>query len=261
MQRGIDHRRSAGRIAGCVSLIIAAMNVLIDFRVQADELVAPATAVPQQLILIIGAAGAEEFVPQFSAWADRWREAAARGAVECVSIGGAAIADANVGDAAAGAPPAEKSGDASNPTDRDRVLSELRRLVASGTSEPLWIVFIGHGTFDSRSAKLNLNGPDLSADELATALEPATRPVAAIFCASSTSPFINALSAPGRVVISATKDGNQIQFSRFGDAFSQAVAGLDADIDRDGQSSLLEAWLYASCRTAEFYKSEGRLAT
>ncbi|MGV2334316.1 MAG UNVERIFIED_CONTAM: hypothetical protein LVR18_09445 [Planctomycetaceae bacterium] len=63
------------------------------------------------------------------------------------------------------------------------------------------------------------------------------------------------------MIISATKDGNQVQFSRFGDALSLAMGGLDADADRDGQTSLLEAWLFAARRTAEFYSTEGRLAT
>ena len=122
-------------------------------------------------------------------------------------------------------------------------------------------MFIGHGTFDGRTASLNLNGPDVSAEKLAELLQPAKRPIAFIACASCSSPFINVLSAPNRIVISATKDGNQIQYSRFGDAMSQAIGGLDADINRDGQTSLLEAWLFASRRTAEFYTTEGRLAT
>ena len=122
-------------------------------------------------------------------------------------------------------------------------------------------MFIGHGTFDGRTASLNLNGPDISAQHLAEVLRPAKRPIAFIACASCSSPFINALSAPDRIVISATKDGNQQQYSRFGDAISQAISGLDADINRDGQTSLLEAWLFASRRTAEFYATAGRLAT
>jgi hypothetical protein len=122
-------------------------------------------------------------------------------------------------------------------------------------------VFIGHGTFDGRTASLNLNGPDVSSQQMAEMLRPAKRPIAFIACASCSAPFINALSAPDRIVISATKDGNQIQYSRFGDAMSQAIGGLEADINRDGQTSLLEAWLFASRRTAEFYATEGRLAT
>ena len=69
------------------------------------------------------------------------------------------------------------------------------------------------------------------------------------------------ISGPGRCVVTATKDGNQLQYSRFGDFMSTAIAGLEADIDRDGQTSLLEAWLYAARRTAQFYTTEGRLAT
>jgi hypothetical protein len=122
-------------------------------------------------------------------------------------------------------------------------------------------VYIGHGTFDLQTAALNLRGPDLAATELAELLKPASRPLVVAICASSSAPFINSLSAPGRVIISATKDGNQVQFSRFGDALSLAMGGLDADADRDGQTSLLEAWLFAARRTAEFYSTEGRLAT
>ena len=62
-------------------------------------------------------------------------------------------------------------------------------------------------------------------------------------------------------MVTATKDGNQLQYSRFGDFMSTAIAGLEADIDRDGQTSLLEAWLYAARRTGQFYTTEGRLAT
>ena len=53
----------------------------------------------------------------------------------------------------------------------------------------------------------------------------------------------------------------QVQWNRFGDAFTRAFISEDSDIDRDGQTSLLEAWLFASRRTAEFYTTEGRLAS
>ena len=129
------------------------------------------------------------------------------------------------------------------------------------TTEPLWIVFIGHGTFDGRTASWNLTGKDLSAEQLAEACDAIDRPLAVVVCASCASPFINAMSGPNRVIISATKDGSQIQYSRFGDAMSLAISTLDADINRDGQTSLLEAWLFASRRTAEFYRIEGRLAS
>jgi hypothetical protein len=129
------------------------------------------------------------------------------------------------------------------------------------SSEPLWVVYLGHGTFDGRTAGWNLRGPDVTADQLATAGQKLQRPLAILVCSSCSAPFLNALSAPDRIVVTATKDGNQIQYSRFGDAMSTAISTLEADINRDGQTSLLEAWLFASRRTAEFYKTEGRLAT
>ena len=42
---------------------------------------------------------------------------------------------------------------------------------------------------------------------------------------------------------------------------SEAIADPAADLDKDGQTSLLEAWLAAAQRTADFYKNEERLAT
>ena len=64
-----------------------------------------------------------------------------------------------------------------------------------------------------------------------------------------------------RVVVSATKSGQEQNFARFGDFFSQAIGALEADGDKDGQTSLLEAYLWASRRVAEFYEQDSRLAT
>ena len=207
--------------------------------VVAQELAPSLQSARQELIVVIGAPGTDEYRATFKSWAARWKVAAERAATDCTVIG--------AGDHSA--------------ADLEELNAKLAASITVETTEPLWIVFIGHGTFDGRTASLNLNGPDISSQHMAETLRPAKRPIAFIACASCSSPFINALSAPDRIVISATKDGNQIQYSRFGDAMSRAIGGLDADINRDGQTSLLEAWLFASRRTAEFYTTEGRLAT
>jgi len=205
----------------------------------AQEPATPPSSAGQELIVVIGAPGTDEYRATFESWAARWKVAAERVAADCTVIGAVEHSAA----------------------DLEELTVALAASIAVETTEPLWIVFIGHGTFDGRTASLNLNGPDISSQRMAEMLRPAKRPIAFIACASCSSPFINTLSAPDRIVISATKDGNQIQYSRFGDAMSQAIGGLDADINRDGQTSLLEAWLFASRRTAEFYVTEGRLAT
>ena len=192
----------------------------------------------QQVIVVVGASGTEEYAPMFAEWADRWEAAADAGSIPCTVIGRDTSAD-----------------------DRQQLQQVLSLAGSVQTSEPLWLVLIGHGTFDNRAARFNLRGKDISAADIAAGLHGSQRPIAVVNCSSCSAPFINGLSAANRAVISATKDGNEFQFARFGAAMSEAVGGLDADIDRDGQTSLFEAWLFAARRTAEYYESDGRLAT
>ena len=191
------------------------------------------------LILVIGAAGEPEYGKQFSAWADLWKQAAAKGALQTTVIG-------------------EETNNPEN--DLPRLLAALTNEVAKPDGE-LWLVFIGHGTFDGRLAKFNLRGPDISADELAAVLKPCKRPLTVIDCASASGPFINALSAPGRVIITATRSGNEVNVTRFGGYLARAIADPAADLDKDGQTSLLEAYLFAARQVEQFYKEAGRLAT
>jgi hypothetical protein len=231
---------SCERWASALRFIVSTVCLLIVGRAtNAQPPAPPVDTSKQHLIVIIGAPGTDEYKETFQTWATRWQDAAKLADADCTVIGHMEPASA----------------------DLENLVTAINETISLQTTEPLWIVYIGHGTFDGRTASLNLNGPDVSAEKMAELLQPAKRPIAFIACASCTSPFINALSGPNRIIISATKDGNQIQYSRFGDAMSQAIGGLDADINRDGQTSLLEAWLFASRRTAEFYTTEGRLAT
>jgi len=87
------------------------------------------------------------------------------------------------------------------------------------------------------------------------------RPTIVINCTAASAPFLSRLAAPGRVVITATRSGHETSFARFGDQLSRAIASPAADLDKDGQTSLLEAFLVASNRTQAFYRDAGRLAT
>src|SRR5262245_6110453 len=191
------------------------------------------------VVVVVGAEGTEEYGRQFRQWAIRWQEAAARGNAETTMIGLAG--------------PAET-------TDRERLQKRLAES-AGPVSEPLWLVLIGHGTFDGKTARFNLRGPDVSAAELATWLKPLSRPLAIVNCASCSGPFLNELSGPDRVVITATKSGHEANIVRFGDYISSAIGDPKADLDKDEEVSLLEAYLLASAGVREFYAQEGRLAT
>jgi hypothetical protein len=190
------------------------------------------------LVLVIGAAGEPEYGEQFAASADLWKRAGTNGGFNISVVG--------------------ESTNSEN--DRAELLGVLTNEVTRPADE-LWLVFIGHGTFDGRTAKFNLRGPDISAEELATCLKPCKRPLAVIQCASASGPFLNALSAPGRVIITATKSGYEANATRFGNYLARDVADPAADLDKDGQTSLLEAFLMASRQVDDFYKEAGRLAT
>jgi hypothetical protein len=110
-------------------------------------------------------------------------------------------------------------------------------------------------------AKFNLRGPDLTATELALDLQPFTRPLVIINAASASAPFMNLLKGPDRIVVTSTRSGYQQNYARFGLYLAEAIADPRGDLDKDGQTSVLEAYISAAQSVAEFYKTEARLAT
>jgi hypothetical protein len=126
----------------------------------------------------------------------------------------------------------------------------------------LFVFLIGHGSFDGKEAKFNLVGPDLAASEynaLLTSLP--TKRVVLFNMASSSGEFVKSLSAKGRIVITATRNGQESNATRFAGFFIAALKATDADTDQDGHTSVLETFVYANRLTAEFYTRAGRLAT
>ena len=199
-----------------------------------------ATAAPTaDICVLVGAPGEEQFTAGFTAAAHAWEKAAERGGASFAMIG-------------------LDSETASAPRDRFQQWLAERH---GKSSTPMWIVYLGHGTFDGREARLNLRGPDLTAKELAGWLQPVQRPVVFIHGGSAGAPFIPALSASDRIIISATRSGHELNYARFGERFADAVANPAADIDQDGQTSVLEAFVTAAQRVQAFYAETGRLAT
>lgn len=197
------------------------------------------TSPHQSIIVVIGAPGTDEYGAMFRDWAEAWKQAATRASADFTLLGLDPAAD--------------------NP-DREQLQSLLAD-PARRDAELVWLVLLGHGTYDGKVAKFNLRGPDVSADDLRDWLAKVESPLAVINCASASAPFINRLSAPGRVVLTATKSGHEVNFARFGKYLAEAVADPRADLDKDDQTSLLEAYLTACRGVEEFYAGEKRLAT
>ena len=194
------------------------------------------------LVVVQGAGGEDEYGKLFSGWVEQWAEVAERGKMDVFFVGRRRGGDLNEGS-----------------SDRDLLIKRLETEPEKGP--PLWVVLIGHGTFDRRDAKFNLVGPDVSASELDQWLARFSRTVVVINAASASGPFLDRLSRKGRIVITATKSGSEVQFARFGGFLAGAIGSSKGDLDKDGQVSLLEAFLLASKLTQEFYSTEGRLST
>ena len=188
------------------------------------------------VIVVAGAGGEAQYADSFARWTAAWEHAAK----------------------AAGARPVIFDG-ASNQA--CLALKAALETESKEAAEPLWLVLCGHGSFDGREGKFNLKGDDLPASQLAEWLKPFARPVVVVCAFSASGAFLKPLAAPGRIVLTATKTGAESNYTRFGGYLAETITSAAADLDKDGQTSLLEAWLAAAQRTAEFYKNEDRLAT
>jgi hypothetical protein len=145
----------------------------------------------------------------------------------------------------------------------DEVRKAFARLKREARPEgQVLIVMIGHGSFDNQQPKFNLVGPDLAAKDYAALLDSLpTRRVVFVNCSSASGEFVKPLSASGRIVITATRSGNEQNATVFADHFIAALTDDAADADKNGRVSVLEAFTYATKLTADWYKKQDRLAT
>ena len=79
--------------------------------------------------------------------------------------------------------------------------------------------------------------------------------------ASSSGPFLEALSAPGRTLVSATRSGAEHYTTLFGGFFVDALNSPTADADKNKRISVLEAFQFAKAEVTRAYEREGLLAT
>ncbi|MCB1207175.1 MAG: hypothetical protein KDN18_23185 [Verrucomicrobiae bacterium] len=192
-----------------------------------------------KILLVVGSGGTETFTKEFAETSALWIDAAKKGEALVEVIG------------------------LDSPADGAKTDAEiLKEKLASDKSPELWLVFIGHGTFDQRETKFNFRGPDVTDRDLASWADTYEGRLSVINTASASGSFVRAMSKSDRVIITATKNEGEQSYSRFGRYFAEAIAGTgEGDLDNDGQVSLLEAFLLASHRVADFYRTEDRIAT
>jgi hypothetical protein len=237
LKRAEPERRFAGRVWVYCSWLVALMTAVPASALYGQSEVPAAIAGSQrQLIVVTGVGGAEEYRRQFLEWSNEWIEAGR----------------------SAGFRVTEVTGDDADRPALQQLEAALRQ--SSDVAE-LWLVLIGHGTFDGEVARFNLVGADLSARQLGEWLNTRESGTVIVNCASASAPFVSELAGENRVIVTATKSGYESSFARFGKYLAEAITRTDIDLDKDQQTSLLEAVIYAAATTAEFYDAESRLAT
>ena len=130
------------------------------------------------------------------------------------------------------------------------------------TSDLVFVFIEGHGSYDGKTYKLNLAGPDPTARELAEILYsiPAGRFVV-VNATNSSGGSMGALSGEGKIIITATKSGMEKNQTHMGRYFVESLENNAADSNKDDRVSVLEAFLYTKRKVEDYYKNEGNLQT
>jgi hypothetical protein len=145
----------------------------------------------------------------------------------------------------------------------ENLRSVSRNLAGRVNKEDRVFVFIeGHGNYDGKVYKLNLVGPDPTAEELAAVLYsiPA-RHFVVVNATNCSGGSIQALSQEGRIIVTATKSGMEKNQTHMGKFFIDALKNNAADSDKNDRVSVIEAFSFARQKVEDYYRREGNLQT
>jgi hypothetical protein len=203
------------------------------------------------LLIVVGLGGDAETAKTFHRWSNTLAEASERLGVASdrlvYLVGEQVEGDARV------------SGRAT----KEEVTKALTKFAgAAGADDVVFIALIGHGQWDGRSAKFNMPGPDMGPEDFDALLKKLpTKQIVFVNTASSSAPFLEVLSGPGRTLVSATRSGAEHYTTLFGGYFVDALNSPSADADKNKRISVLEAFQFAKAEVARAYEREGLLAT
>lgn len=142
----------------------------------------------------------------------------------------------------------------------EKTFLALQKKVRLG--DQIFFFLLGHGTSDPEAAKYNIVGPDITGEEFAKMLEGfVQQDLIVVNTTSASFPFSVALSAPGRIVISATRSSAEKYDTLFAEFFVEAFQNRAGDSDKNTRLSVWEAFQYAKKRTEKWYAEQNRLPT
>src|SRR3954469_9794035 len=154
-----------------------------------------ASAQTTYLAVVVGLAGDPEHAELFQRWATTLVDASGK-------MGGTAdhlvyLAEKTDGDAKG----------VTGKSTKEEVAKAFDTLAQAGADDVVFVVLIGHGTFDGRVAKFNLPGPDMTPEDFEPLLKKLkSQHVVFVNTSSASGPFVDALAAPGRIMVAATRN-------------------------------------------------------
>lgn len=156
-----------------------------------------------------------------------------------------------------------EDGDAATRSTRENVMRAFNTIGSrAAAGDVVLVMVVGHGGGEGAASRVNLPGPDPTAADYATMLAALSRQrVVFVNASSGSGDFLPIVKGPQRVIITATKSALQRNESLFAAYFARGLSTPDADSDKNGSISVMEAFSYATRETARAYESTRRLQT
>lgn len=207
----------------------------------------PASAETRFAVIVSGASGGEKYAEQMKQW---------RASLEATLVSRYGFDARNVRVLTDETVTGGTTGTAAN---LRSALAEVRKVATR--DDLLLVVLLGHGTFDGDTAKFNLVGPDLTAGEWNQLLTGIPARLVLVNTTEASFPFLDALKAKGRVVITATNSAAQKYATVFPEYFVKALSEASTDLDKNGRTSILEVFEATSLAVKQYYEQRGQLST
>jgi hypothetical protein len=146
---------------------------------------------------------------------------------------------------------------------RDEIARSFARLSQRVAPGDVLLVFLeGHGSGEGAGSRVSLPGPDATAADFAGWLAGFTRQsVVFVNAASGSGDFVGVLARPGRIVVTSTRTGMERNETTFAAPFVRGLTGTEADADKDGRVSVLEAFAFAKKEVERAYEADNRMLT
>ncbi len=144
----------------------------------------------------------------------------------------------------------------------DRIAETIRVYASAVSPEDRFVFYYaGQANAIGDSLRLNLPGPDITQEELASwfAGIKADSQLVVLDCPRAAI-AAKALAHPGRVLVLASTE-QQVHGTQFGRCFVPALARAESDTDRDGSISVLEAFTAAAREIEKWYQDRQLLPT